>query len=226
MATRRRAATSASSQVEPSAGPAIDIYARIGRAVNGETVKVDHQIEMSTELIERRGARVGGPFKVNSLSAWNPRVVREDWNRMMAWPESGESDGVWVYDVSRFTREPIEGERLIQAAMNGKRVWSWAGEYDLTAADGRMAFRDALNKAAGSWTRPASGCNSESDAGRARAATTAEPALTACPGSNQNRPPGRTATPANGSRRSGWRPGGRSSATAPRRCSPDAASAT
>jgi hypothetical protein len=57
-------------------------------------------------VIERRGARVGESFKDNSLSAWNPRVVREDWNRMMARLESGESDGVWVYDVSRFTRKP------------------------------------------------------------------------------------------------------------------------
>jgi DNA invertase Pin-like site-specific DNA recombinase len=117
--------------------------------VNGETIKVDDQIEMGEEVIERRGAQVGEAFKDNSLSAWNPRVVREDWNRMMERLESGESDGVWVYDVSRFTRKPIEGERLIQAALDGKRVWSWAGEYDLTTADGRMAFRDATNKAAG-----------------------------------------------------------------------------
>ena len=129
--------------------PVIDIYARISRAVNGETVQVDDQIEMGEEVIKRRGAQVGEPFRDNSLSAWNPRVIREDWNLMMARLESGQSDGVWVYDVSRFTRKPIEGERLIQAALDGKRVWSWAGEYDLTTADGRMAFRDALNKAAG-----------------------------------------------------------------------------
>jgi site-specific DNA recombinase len=164
--------------------------------VNGETVKVDDQIEMGIEVIERRGARVGEPFKDNSLSAWNPRVVREDWDEMMARLESGASDGVWVYDVSRFTRKPIEGERLIQAAMDGKRVWSWAGEYDLTTADGRMAFRDALNKAAGESDKTSERVQLGKRRGLARAATTAGAALMdylgwsqSCPGDPRERAP-------------------------------------
>jgi hypothetical protein len=113
----------------------IDIYARISRALDGSTVKVDHQVEMGTETIEELGARVGEVFKDQSLSAWNPRVVRADWEKLMARLESGASDGVWVLDVTRFSRKPIEGERLIQAAVNGARVWSYSDEYD-----GRRAF--------------------------------------------------------------------------------------
>ncbi|HEY4004340.1 MAG TPA: recombinase family protein [Pseudonocardia sp.] len=146
---RRTPPSPAVSRGEPPGAPVIDIYARISRAANGETIEVDDQVEMGGEVIERRGGAVGERFKDNSLSAWNPRVVRRSWDSMMARLESDASDGVWVYDVSRFTRKPIEGERLIQAAAQGKRVWSNSGEYDLGTADGRAAFRDAVNKAAG-----------------------------------------------------------------------------
>jgi hypothetical protein len=40
------------------------------------------------------------------------------------------------------------GELLAPSAAEGKRVWSNAGEFDLTTADGRASFRDAVNKAA------------------------------------------------------------------------------
>jgi site-specific DNA recombinase len=54
----------------------IDVSARLSYAANGETVKVDEQVEMGEEAIERRGAEVGRAFRDNSLSAWRPRVVR------------------------------------------------------------------------------------------------------------------------------------------------------
>ena len=56
--------------------------------------------------------------------------------------------------MTRFSRKPIEGERLIEAAARGARVWSYPGEYDLTTADGRAAFRDAVNKAAAESDKP------------------------------------------------------------------------
>jgi len=48
MPAANRTPPSASSQVETSGAPVIDIYARISRAVNGETVRVDDQIEMGS----------------------------------------------------------------------------------------------------------------------------------------------------------------------------------
>ena len=126
----------------------IDVYARLSRAVAGETIKVEDQIELCTDEILARGAVLGEVFRDNSLSAWKPAVVRPDWNRLMARLEAGESDGVMVYDLYRFSRKVIEGERLITAAEGGARVWALAGEYRLTTADGRAAFRDAMVKAA------------------------------------------------------------------------------
>ena len=126
----------------------MDVYARISVALTGETIKTDDQIEMGLEDIERRGLRVGKVWRDDSLSAWNPKVVREHWEKMMARIESGESGGVWVLDLTRFTRKPLEGERLIEAVQNGARVLSRSMEYDLMTADGRAAFREAIVKAA------------------------------------------------------------------------------
>jgi DNA invertase Pin-like site-specific DNA recombinase len=126
----------------------IDIYARLSRAVNGQTITVDEQTEMGIESIEARGARVGRKFKDNSKSAWNPKVVRKDFEALMARVESGESDGVWVYDITRFSRKIKEGERLIEAAARGIAVWSKYAQYDLTTADGRAHFRDDMVAAA------------------------------------------------------------------------------
>jgi hypothetical protein len=59
--------------------PVLDVYARLSKAHDGQTVQVDDQVELCTEKIEQRGARVGEVFKDNSLSAWNPTVVRPHW---------------------------------------------------------------------------------------------------------------------------------------------------
>ena len=51
--------------------PTLDVYARLSKAVNGETIQVDVQVDLCTEKILARGARVGEIFKDNSLSAWH-----------------------------------------------------------------------------------------------------------------------------------------------------------
>ncbi|MGI9002210.1 MAG: recombinase family protein [Pseudonocardia sp.] len=127
----------------------LDVYARLSYAMNGDEINVDDQIELCTDKIHDRGGQVGETFKDNSLSAWNPKVVRPEWNQLMVRLESGASDGVMVYDLTRFSRKIMEGERLVELAARGLRVWALAGEYDLTTADGRRHFREAMVAAAG-----------------------------------------------------------------------------
>jgi site-specific DNA recombinase len=129
-------------------GRPVDVYARLSRAVDGSWINVDEQEEMGREALERRGVPVGRVFKDNSKSAWNPKIVRPEWNQLMERLESGASGGVWVLDLTRWTRKVMEGERLLTLAASGVRVWSGGGEYDLTTADGRKAFRDAIVAAA------------------------------------------------------------------------------
>jgi DNA invertase Pin-like site-specific DNA recombinase len=129
--------------------PVFDVYARISRAANGQLIKTDYQVEVCTEELAERGARVGKVFADPSLSAWQRNVVRPDWEKLMARLESGAADGVMFYDATRFSRKILEGERLVEAAERGIRVWSLTGEYNLATADGRRHFREAMVAAAG-----------------------------------------------------------------------------
>lgn len=104
------------------------------------------QVEDCEARIEERGAQVGEVHV--RRSAWNPRVKRPAWERLMSRLEAGATGGVVVFDMARFSRRPIEGECLILAAERGLVALDSEGEYDLTTANGRKTFRDQLNAAA------------------------------------------------------------------------------
>jgi Resolvase, N terminal domain len=115
--------------------------------LTNKTIKTDYQVEVCSEELAERGARVGRVFTDSSLWAWQRDVVRPDWGKLMDRLESGQSDGVMFYDVTRFSRKIIEGE-LVEAAERGMRVWSLTDEYDLATADGRRHFREDMVSAA------------------------------------------------------------------------------
>jgi recombinase/resolvase-like protein len=50
--------------------------------------------------------------------------------------------------LERFARQPLDGERLIQAAEHGATIMDIDQQYDLTTASGEKAFRDAMSAAA------------------------------------------------------------------------------
>jgi hypothetical protein len=130
----------------------IDLYGRISKETAGDRRQrqfssPDAQIEEMVAEVERRGALVGKVFKDTSLSAWDRNVVRPDWNELMARAESGASDGMMFFNVSRFSRKIIEGERLLDIARRGLLVWTIHGDYDLTTQRGRSQFRDDMKDA-------------------------------------------------------------------------------
>ena len=126
----------------------LDIYARVSRLGDDRQRSTAGQVEDCTVRVEQRGATVGEVLIDSGRSAWNPRVKRKDWDQLMQRLESGVTDGVVVFDLARFSRRPIEGERLITAAERGLLVLDSEDEYDLTSASGKKAFRDQLNTAA------------------------------------------------------------------------------
>jgi site-specific DNA recombinase len=112
----------------------IDVYARLSRDNDGTTRSVDSQVEDCRYAVDEHaddGWVLGEVWRDHARSAWNPRVVREEWNRLMARLESGAADGVIVYDLTRFTRKPVEGERLIALAERGLVVASLENTYNL-----------------------------------------------------------------------------------------------
>src|SRR3954447_8548931 len=138
--------TAARTATRPTTGPpVIDLYARISRSTEDNRGRsVQAQIEDGTADITSRGAVVGQVFRDESLSAWNPKTDRPEFNELMTRLESGQADGVWVWEVTRFSRKVMDGERLLAAAQAGALVWSDDQTHNLTKAAGRRAFREAM----------------------------------------------------------------------------------
>lgn len=126
----------------------LDVYARVSRIGDERQRSPEGQVIDCRARIEERGDRVGQVFVDRGKSAWNPKVKRLEFGLLMERLESGAADGVVVFDLARFSRRPIEGERLIVAAERGLVVLDSEGEYDLLSASGRKHFRDQLAAAA------------------------------------------------------------------------------
>jgi hypothetical protein len=54
--------------------------------------------------------------------------------------ERGVSSGFIVFDLERFTRQPKDGERMIELAARGLGVLDSESEYDLTTPNGKKAL--------------------------------------------------------------------------------------
>ncbi|MQA05005.1 MAG: hypothetical protein GEV07_20545 [Streptosporangiales bacterium] len=129
-------------------GLVLDIYARVSRVGDDRQRSTEGQVDDCKLRVAERGAVVGEVHIDSGRSAWNPNVKRPDWDRLMERLESGATGGVVVFDLERLSRRPIEGERLIAAAERGLVVLDSEGEYDLTTANGKKAFREQLVSAA------------------------------------------------------------------------------
>jgi glycine/D-amino acid oxidase-like deaminating enzyme/DNA invertase Pin-like site-specific DNA recombinase len=129
-------------------GKPIDIYARRSRKGDRQQRSTSGQVQACRSTLAERDLPAGEMHVDDGRSAWNPRVHRPGWDALMARLESGASGGVIVFDLERFSRQPIEGERLIQAADRGLVVLDSDAEFDLTTASGKKSFRDAMSAAA------------------------------------------------------------------------------
>lgn len=127
----------------------MDVYARRSFGKDGETVHEDEQAEECIDRIEQEpGWVLGKVFKDHALSAWDEDVVRPDFKELMTRVESGVSGGILVWDLARFTRQPMEGERLLAQAGRGIIVADLAMEYNVRSATGKKVFRDKVSAGA------------------------------------------------------------------------------
>lgn len=126
----------------------LDIYARVSRLSDARARSTAGQVTDCTGRVEDLGAGVGEVWVDPGRSAWNPKVKRLEWHKLMARLEARATGGVIVFDLSRFSRRPVEGEQLIKLAERGLVVLDSEGEYDLTSASGKKNFRDQMNSAA------------------------------------------------------------------------------
>ena len=126
----------------------LDVYTRVSLLSDARMLSTEGQETDCRARVLEAGHELGEVHSDPGRSAWNPKVRRPGWDRLMARIESGETDGVVVFDLARFTRRPMEGERLIAAAERGLTVLDSEHEFDLTSPDGKAQFRDHMKMAA------------------------------------------------------------------------------
>jgi site-specific DNA recombinase len=126
----------------------LDVYGRVSALGDARQRSTTGQAADCIARIHDRGARVGEVHIDEGRSAWNPKVKRPAWERLMERLHTRVAGGVVVFDLARFSRRPSDGEPLIKLAEGGLIVLDSEGEYDLTTASGKKAFRDQLTNAA------------------------------------------------------------------------------
>ena len=128
----------------------VDIYARVSRLRRDEEreLSTDGQVAVCRGRLVTLDLPVGKVLVDPGRSAWNPAVKRPAWDELMDRLESGISGGMIVFDLERFSRQPKDGERMIDLAVAGLLVLDSESEYDLTTPNGKKSFRDAINAAA------------------------------------------------------------------------------
>jgi DNA invertase Pin-like site-specific DNA recombinase len=91
---------------------------------------------------------VGAVLRDHAISAWNPKKERPSFNEAMARLAERKSDGLWVWDLTRFSRKMLEGEQLLQMAAADLEIFSGVRAWDLRDPDQRANFREAFVAAA------------------------------------------------------------------------------
>lgn len=122
----------------------LDIYTRVSRKADERQLSVRGQAKHCAARVREIGATVGEVFTDDGKSAWNPRTIRPDWERLMARLEAGESDGVIIYDLSRFTRNHKDALRIAEAAERGVAILDSDKAWDLTDPDTMKQFWDLV----------------------------------------------------------------------------------
>ena len=128
----------------------VDIYARVSylKRKTKRELTAEGQVAVCRLRLADLGLPEGEVLVDPGRSAWNPAVKRPAWDELMDRLGRGVSGGMIVFDLERFTRQPKDGERMIDLAASGLLVLDSESEYDLRTPNGKKAFRDGINAAA------------------------------------------------------------------------------
>jgi site-specific DNA recombinase len=90
----------------------IAIYTRLSRDDTGTQTATKRQEKACRQFADLRGWTVHDVYEDVDVSAYQPRVVRPAYDRMLAAVRAGEIDGVLVWKMDRLVRRPAEFERF------------------------------------------------------------------------------------------------------------------
>jgi site-specific DNA recombinase len=104
---------------------------------------VARQAEDCRKLADLRSCAVSKVYQDNDVSAYKTKVVRHGFEQLLSDLEFGLIDGVVVYDLDRFARQPVDLERAIKIfdSRPGLRFATVQSDIDLSSPDGRTMAR-------------------------------------------------------------------------------------
>jgi len=121
----------------------IGIYARISDDAEGTRLGVKRQEQDCRSIARVRGWSVKRLYVDNDVSAFNTKVVRPEFEQLLADLDAGVIGGVVTYDLDRFARQPVDLERAIKVfdAHRGLAFATVQSDIDLSTPDGRTMAR-------------------------------------------------------------------------------------
>ena len=96
-----------------AARPRVGVYARISEDKDGSQTATARQMEDAQMMAERRGWDVVDTFEDVDLSAYNTRVKRPEFERMLNAIRDREIDGVIVWKLDRLSRQQRDLARVL-----------------------------------------------------------------------------------------------------------------
>ena len=120
----------------------VGTYARISDDVEQLGLGVARQQRDTRALVQLREWKLQAEYKDNDLSAYHPKIIREDFERMLGDLEAGTIQGIVVWDLDRLVRQPRDLERIIDIYDRKPLVFATVqGDIDLSTPDGRTMAR-------------------------------------------------------------------------------------
>lgn len=121
----------------------VGLYSRISEDVEGRALGVRRQEQDGRKLATKRGWRVVNVYTDNDVSAFKTKVVRPAFEQLLDDLEAGVLDGVVVYDLDRFARQPSDLERALRIfdSRPGLVFATVQSDIDLSSSDGRTMAR-------------------------------------------------------------------------------------
>ncbi len=121
----------------------VGLYTRISSDTEGLGLGVGRQEDDTRTVAGLRGWDVACVYQDNDYSAFDVKVRRPEFERLLADLEGGAVDGVVAYDLDRFARQPADLERAIRIfdTRPGLVFATVQQDLDLSTSDGRTMAR-------------------------------------------------------------------------------------
>lgn len=99
------------------------VYGRISKRKQGDgkgaSLGIGRQLDDSTEYVQRLNPSASVEKYDDNMSAWDPDVVRDDFEQLIDDLAEGRLAGAVAWHADRYTRQPEQLERMFKAAKRG-----------------------------------------------------------------------------------------------------------